>query len=323
MKSRECFENRAKREFYVYRYTEKKTKSVVYVGKTNCSLKARINAHKREQWFAPYDCYVEYVKLSNEVETDSVEKFLINYYKPCINLKDKVPFVTQEINLSGLDWHPYEEYLESIKIEKGQYHVLKNEALKQAYVLEQLEEALMNEREEIILPFVAIQLPTFNGTLDFSELEVKKEKNGYVHKIKKTVGKEIEEKYNEILACIWMPVATLNDQGADGLVLFENAMELFADMTEFAKNGYLYEEGFYEQFMNVLPVKYEKVVHYFEEYTEPVQTYGEKMYIEWNQTQNDEMPKIKESICRDFVSFLRIHNIWSYKDNYSFVMRIT
>ena len=306
--------NRVGREFYVYRYIEKKTGAVVYVGKTNCSLKARINAHKRESWFAPYDCYVEFVKLSNEVETDSVEKFLINYYKPAINLKDKVPFSTVEISLSGLDWHPYEEYLEGLKMNRVRLEVLKKEALKQVFTLEKLEEAVLGKETTVVLPFVSTTLPFLDGLFLATEKEVSQIKGGYLHHIKDDAVDVLKNRYNEILAAIWLPVAISSETGLDGIVLFEKAMELFQNMEEFARDGYLYEEDFYEAYVNIVPLEYEPVVCYFEKYTEPVQKYSDKIFIEWTMSQNDEMPKIKEEICKDFVAFLRRSGIWSYKD---------
>ncbi len=101
-------------EYYVYRYTEKKTGEVVYVGKTDHSLSSRIRAHKKEEAFKGYDCFIDFIKLSNAVETDSIEKLLINYYKPVINIKDKVDGLT-DIDIPLFNWVPYEYYKDSAK----------------------------------------------------------------------------------------------------------------------------------------------------------------------------------------------------------------
>jgi hypothetical protein len=306
---------RKSREFYVYRYTDKRTRDVVYIGKTNCSLKSRINAHKREEWFAPYDCDVDFIKLSNEVETDSVEKFLINYYKPCINLKDKVPFVTKEINLEGLDWHPYEEYLELLKTNKARKEILKREALKQVEVLDTLVEAYANGEDTIVLPYLASNLPYFDEWIMFVGKEVVSVEGGYQYALLPEAKKEIESKYEGILASIWMPLVSMwdiSDASAKEFATLEYAFEIVKEMKEFAYNGYLYEEGFWEMCLNILPIKYLPAIFYFEKYTEPARIYSDGIYIEWSYEQDEKLPIILEEICKDFVKLVRKEEIWQF-----------
>ncbi len=97
-------------EYCVYRYTDQKSGEVVYIGKTDHSLSSRVNAHKKEKAFLGRDCRIDFVRLSNAVETDCVEKLLINYYKPVINCKDKVFGYTEGLSLPELNWISYEEY---------------------------------------------------------------------------------------------------------------------------------------------------------------------------------------------------------------------
>lgn len=104
-------------EYFVYRYTDKKTGEVVYVGKTDHSLSSRIRAHKKEEPFKNHDCYIDFVRLSNSVETDSIEKLLINYYKPEINIKDKTNGLTEGAFLPLLNWEPFDRYKETKEID--------------------------------------------------------------------------------------------------------------------------------------------------------------------------------------------------------------
>lgn len=134
------------KEFAVYKYVYEGR--VVYVGKTNASLKARIDAHKREDSFKPYmAASVYYCELSNEVETDAVEKILINYYKPEINIKDKVPLLTEEAMLPNIEWHPYSDYKPVVV----RINLAKKRALKAATFVDKLRESGGNE---FTLPFL-------------------------------------------------------------------------------------------------------------------------------------------------------------------------
>ena len=80
------------RDYCVYRYTLRETGEVIYIGKTDASLKQRIDAHQKEDNFAPYIGLwdIDYLELQNNTETDIIEKYLINYYKPILNTKDNV-----------------------------------------------------------------------------------------------------------------------------------------------------------------------------------------------------------------------------------------
>lgn len=311
--------NRIGREFYVYRYTNKKTNEVVYIGKTNCSLKARINAHKREESFAPYDCDVDFIKLSNEVETDSVEKFLINYYKPCINLKDKVPFLTESIEMSGLNWEPYSVYLSGLKTNLQRKNIVKKQALKQTYIYEKLEEAFYLGESSITLPFVDISLPMLDSPFNWSEKEVSSVPGGYLFTILKGAKETFESNRNEILASIWMPVVSMWDISNENSLNFfkvECALEILKLMKGFAYDGFSIEDH-YEPFVNILPKRLESGICYFEKYTEPIHTIGEKIYIEWVDENHEHIEEIKEEIFKDFVKFLKFEGIWNFNDSYN------
>lgn len=308
--------NRVGREFYVYRYTDKLTNQVVYIGKTNCSLKARINAHKREESFAPYNCDIDFIKLSNEVETDSIEKFLINYYKPCINLKDKVPFLTKSIKMDGLIWESYSSYLSNLKTNLQRKKLVKQQALKQTYIFERLEEAFDFNKKDIVLPFVDSSLPMLNGNFDWSEKEASITNEGYLFSILSDAKEIFELNRNEILASIWMPIVNMWDISNDNSLHFfqiECALEILQNMKEFAYDGFSIEDH-YEHFVNILPKRLESGIFYFEKYTEPTKKSCEKIYIEWADGNHEYINNIKEEIFADFIKFLKFEGIWNYED---------
>lgn len=101
----------AAHEYCVYRYVLVPTGEVIYVGKTDASLKQRIDAHEREDKFQPFRGFwkVEFVRLTNKVETDVAERFLINQLKPVLNEKDKITGLSERIDISLPEWIPYED----------------------------------------------------------------------------------------------------------------------------------------------------------------------------------------------------------------------
>lgn len=108
-----------KKEWCIYKYVNRDDGNVIYVGKTDSSLKQRIDAHEREDKFQPYrgnwDIY--WFRLANRVETDIVEKFLINKLKPILNEKD----LEEGLSITGLTlpkWEPYSKYQSEINEDK-------------------------------------------------------------------------------------------------------------------------------------------------------------------------------------------------------------
>lgn len=72
----------------VYKYVHKD--SIIYIGKTDASLKQRINGHSKEDKFLEYldDVKIYFIKLKNKAETSFMETYLINKYKPILNVVD-------------------------------------------------------------------------------------------------------------------------------------------------------------------------------------------------------------------------------------------
>lgn len=73
----------------VYRYVDKVTNEILYVGKTDSSLENRILQHKSEDKFKKIDARIEYIELKNAMETRFYEFYYINKWKPALNVSDK------------------------------------------------------------------------------------------------------------------------------------------------------------------------------------------------------------------------------------------
>jgi hypothetical protein len=63
---------------------------IIYIGKSNNSISNRIIQHAKEPKFMPYlvKAKIYVCKLPNTTETDIMERVLINYYKPILNIVD-------------------------------------------------------------------------------------------------------------------------------------------------------------------------------------------------------------------------------------------
>lgn len=87
------FTERSKKKFYIYVYTHCKH-GYVYIGKTH-DLEQRINSHdsntndniSREHEQLLKECAVFYFELNSSLQMDYVEKFLIDYHKPILNIQ--------------------------------------------------------------------------------------------------------------------------------------------------------------------------------------------------------------------------------------------
>lgn len=94
--------------YYVYKYVWKN--KVIYVGKSNVSLKSRIKAHKQEQRFKKYlgNSEIFSFECCNPAETNIYETFLINKYKPILNRAMKYNDVLK-IDIEEPEWERYDE----------------------------------------------------------------------------------------------------------------------------------------------------------------------------------------------------------------------
>lgn len=93
----------------IYKYVDKETGEIIYIGKSKDSITARINAHKTEEKFREYvsRCNIYYVELPNAVEIDLLERALINKYKPILNDTDNLEGFSSLIQVNEPDWKEY------------------------------------------------------------------------------------------------------------------------------------------------------------------------------------------------------------------------
>ena len=72
----------------VYKYVYKG--EIIYVGKSNYSVSQRISEHKKEAKFKPYiGCQIYCAKCKNPAHTTILEAYLIDKYKPILNVSMK------------------------------------------------------------------------------------------------------------------------------------------------------------------------------------------------------------------------------------------
>ena len=80
---------------------------VVYIGKADKDIMSRISAHKVESKFQPYlkDCVISYTECVNPAHTTILETFLINKYKPRLNVSMKYG-ESLPISIVEPEWKP-------------------------------------------------------------------------------------------------------------------------------------------------------------------------------------------------------------------------
>lgn len=101
--------NDIKQCVYKYVYDDQ----IIYIGKTNVSLKQRIYGHSKEDKFQEYlnKAKVYYAVLKNSTETAFVELYLINKYKPILNTNAKCDG-DSNIFMEEPIWESWEELAE-------------------------------------------------------------------------------------------------------------------------------------------------------------------------------------------------------------------
>lgn len=245
MKKETHSSRRSSRDKAVYRYFLKGTNTIVYVGKTNSSVRARVVAHRYEKKFQDLGEFdIEYVELSNKVETDCVEKFLINLWKPILNDKDNVDGLTKNISVENLKWLPYDDYIGN-GLSDRQYE----KALSSA-----------NNRTNVLLNVVNLMLkdPDAKEYISSScneqvEFDFGLEKKRVFEPTVETVGGFFKYTFNqsaidEVMICagqilseIWLPFLQNCKMTDDEELAFSLLMEEydFAErLEEFANNGF-------------------------------------------------------------------------------------
>lgn len=245
------------REFYVYRYTDDRGE-VCYIGKTNCSLKARIDAHKKEASFSGKDFDIDFVKLKNKVETDSVEKLLINYYKPVINIKDKVPFLTEGLTLPDLDWQPISKYYCELAKAPNKRKADLEDVSKRIFLIN----TLLSGKSQVQIPFLPPVLYLDGEPQHLFEKEAQCDGNVYTLNLKKDAEKFAMEHCLQMYYEAWIPYMqglTLRES-SEKVVLKGELLSEFSDVVEeFERDGFVSEGLGFDECI-VLPKSFEDLI---------------------------------------------------------------
>lgn len=213
-----------KREYCVYRYTLIENGEIIYIGKTDASLKQRITAHETEEKFLPYNGFftVDYIELANSVETDIVEKFLINQFKPILNEKDHVEGLT-DMNITLPQWKSYAEYMKS---KKETLEELRKTARIDDMLLEKTQDAVLEGKSNFISSILHTSglLPFLFGRIRATKPNTLATSQGYIYELEIENARKVSNYYNYIRYLIWRPVANVwsfSQKDADALQSYE------------------------------------------------------------------------------------------------------
>lgn len=273
-----------KRDYCIYKYVSLQDGSVLYVGKTDSSLKQRIDAHAKEEKFLPYLGNVEifYFTLSNRVETDIVEKYLINQLKPTLNEKD----MEEGLSLSGLKlpkWEPYSKYESERKKDKEEFKRREELAMQNLSLYLDAMDGLPNEgfftsrslHPTGILPFLGERI-------QMTETDVfeQKTKNGTLYRQKLTPrAMQVLTAHPYLLeVSIYREIYQETDE-FDGTYPYQKLWDFCDRMKEFMENRYE-EEDSLEPFMMTIRTDVREITSFFGEAFEDVTLQEDRGYVE-------------------------------------------
>lgn len=291
---------------------------VIYVGKTDASLKQRIDAHEKEDKFAPFLglCQIEYVELANSVETDIVEKFLINKWKPLLNEKDKTEGLSS-VSMCLPNWLPYKVYEDK----KSKNTMILCNAIKKAEEDNELFWHVYNAilaKEDFFIsrqlhPTGLLALPS--AIKKMTALHVDYIGNGYKQFLNKEILSEVECSPYQIQANIWIPVAKLWNFN----VVDEKYWEELLDAWNFASTLYVFREnGFCEDCdseRGILHINCGKLsLQYYKELFFNVIATECGHIAEVDKSAYNKIPHILEKIAKDTLIFFKITGVISYTD---------
>ena len=234
----------SEKEHCVYRYVENGSGKILYVGKTNSSLRARVCAHRYEEQFQiqkPF--HVEYIVLENEVETDSVEKFFINKWKPPLNVKDKVFGLSEVIatEMERIKWRSYSDY----ENERQSSPVIKKLSA-QANINSQFLYSLLmaDSSNKFAFPYLVTDVSFLyvdDRECSIISKEVIPGSGGYTYTLLDGARDYIQKHHCEIEASIWMPVllvCKMTDDEELKYSVYMQQLEFCNEIDAFADNGY-------------------------------------------------------------------------------------
>lgn len=306
-----CEKDNKTRDYCVYRYLKQGTQKVMYVGKTNSSLRARITAHKYEKQFqenGPYD--VEYIELSNKVETDCIEKFLINKWKPLLNEKDKVNSLTEGLSLESLSWIPYSNY-NGVGLSDRRKKKMISDANEKTEFLKLAVCAAMNDESQglfVSQKLYSTGLPLLSGFENIVTPYVQKTEMGYIYNLLPQVKEELLSDALQIATSIWLPIlkiCEMNDKEELQYSLLMEEIDFSDRIDEFVRNGFEDERSLYRYDMEFNRVSDEALRTYQKVFAGPpqisrrcsveVDRFGYEAYIQF----------CKEDTASKIFSFIR------------------
>lgn len=315
------------KEYCVYRYRIIDTNEVIYIGKTDANLKNRIDAHAKEEKFIPYlgECCIDYIILKNKTETDIIEKYYINKYKPVLNEKDKLSGSTDiQFQFKLPDWIPYENYV----LDKINASQLKNfQVLEEAYKNELFLDALFSaDGNSFTLDFLHTGI-LFNQTYVFSEIKTECyiEKDVMGHEFLKYIyqytplGIDISDKYFELKEKIYRKAAELwNFSKSETQILsqLQEAECLLNELIDFAENNF--ELNGLEKDMFLFSGN-DELISIFSPYFSSVFYDGYNSYfVTVNEEACQYLDKVKERIAEQKLKIYRTAGILLESDENSF-----
>jgi len=295
------------KEHYVYKY-QKPGGRIVYIGKTNSSLKARIDAHKTEPQFALHidDCEVYCAKLTNDVEVNSVEALLIQKCAPELN---QVFFRCDQgsSTIDNLDWIPYSEYLASKKTDPQRLGVLKREAQQNEAFIYAVARALSENKHSFIFknahPSGKISFPWGEETL--THPYITKTSVGYEHLLTPAAHYALECKDLAVYEA-WLPYIeglTLHPSIEKQLSVFDALFDFAETLKAFKDSGFENERTG-EKYIIRLPNEPTVQIYYASLFSN-VMRYSEFIVAEIDPDAYKAIPAIESQIAADKLSMLR------------------
>ena len=105
------------RKFYIYRYIDKNTNEIMYIGKTaRLFVEERIKQHKDDAiglWASNNEHYIEFIELPKEEDMNYIESYLIRKFMPKYNIifADDSKLPPFEIIIDESLWKNYNNYI--------------------------------------------------------------------------------------------------------------------------------------------------------------------------------------------------------------------
>lgn len=132
--------------YYVYKYVY--DGEIVYIGKNDTNLKNRIKQHEKEEKFQPYlSSVIYFIELANKAESKAIETFLINKYKPSLNVADKYESISDFLEFTEPEWKEY-------GIKKVEYNIKKEEDIRLKRIKEDIQKFGLDKKysfEDLLL----------------------------------------------------------------------------------------------------------------------------------------------------------------------------